>query len=75
MSTKVQMELGMEFGKCLHKPAPRPESIHPFSEVWVANGTYKPETFRSDVFLFTPNVSVYGGFNGTETQRDQKNCQ
>ena len=49
------------------------ESIHPFSEVWVANGTYKPGNFRSDVFLLPPNVSVYGGFNGTETQRDQKN--
>ena len=49
------------------------ESLHPFSEVWVKRGTYKPGVFRSDFFLIPPDVSIYGGFDGTETERGQKN--
>ena len=36
-------------------------------EVWVAEGTY-PYTFA----MIGPGVSVYGGFQGTETQRSQR---
>ena len=49
------------------------ESIHPFTEIWVKKGTYKPGNFRSDFFLLPPNVSIFGGFDGTETERSQKN--
>jgi predicted outer membrane repeat protein len=49
------------------------ESIHPFTEIWVKKGTYKPGNFRSDFFLLPPNVSIFGGFDGTETERIQKN--
>ena len=48
------------------------ESIHPFTEIWVKKGTYKPGNFRSDFFLLPPNVSIFGGFDGTETERSQK---
>ena len=47
---------------------------HSFSEVWVAEGTYKPSgTARSAVFLLPPAISVYGGFGGTETSRSERN--
>lgn len=37
------------------------------TEIWVASGTYKPGTGRSDsFFLGLDNLTVYGGFNGTE---------
>ncbi len=49
------------------------ESVHPFSEVWVASGTYTPGSFRSDFFLLPPEVSIYGGFDGSETVRDERN--
>ena len=49
------------------------ESLHPFSEIWVKKGMYQPGVFRSDFFFIPPDVSVYGGFNGTETERSQRN--
>jgi len=39
-------------------------------EVWVAAGTYTVTTGR--VLAMKANVSVYGGFVGTETARDQR---
>src|SRR5690606_38443502 len=44
-------------------------------EIWVATGTYKPTTTtnRTISFTLTNDVSVYGGFAGTEaflSQRD-----
>lgn len=44
------------------------------SEIWVAEGTYRPS--NSDVgisFDMVPDVGIYGGFNATETQRNQRN--
>ena len=48
-------------------------STHPFTEVWVASGSYKPGVFRSDFFLLPPNVSIYGGFSGREDSRQERN--
>ncbi len=44
-------------------------------EIWVAAATYKPTTTtdRTISFALKNNVGVYGGFNGTETQRSQRN--
>ncbi len=47
-------------------------------EIWVAAGTYTPEKRtnpsdpRSVTFQLLDQVSLYGGFNGTETQRSQR---
>jgi predicted outer membrane repeat protein len=43
------------------------------NEIWVAAGTYKPGTQRTDTFSLILGVSVYGGFNGTEVTRSQRN--
>ena len=45
------------------------------TEIWVAAGTYKPDSSnRSKSFnMFNENLSVYGGFNGTETSISQRN--
>lgn len=44
-------------------------------EIWVAAGTYKPTTTADRTISFTlkNGVSIYGGFNGTETLRTQRN--
>ena len=44
-------------------------------EIWVAAGTYKPttDTNRSATFRLAGNVSVFGGFAGTETHRAERN--
>ncbi|PNW37119.1 UNVERIFIED_CONTAM: hypothetical protein BEN50_01975 [Euhalothece sp. KZN 001] len=43
-------------------------------EIWVAKGTYKPSDFnRSDSFTLKNQVEIYGGFDGTETERSQRN--
>lgn len=44
------------------------------SEIWVANGTYKPTsgTARTVSFQMLPNVAIYGGFFGTETTLSQR---
>ena len=47
-------------------------SSNVFDEVWVAEGTYLPGDIRASFFLLPPNISVYGGFSGTETLRSQR---
>ena len=47
-------------------------STHPFTEVWVAAGTYKPGSVRPAAFLLPPGVAVYGGFAGSESERSQR---
>src|SRR6201996_5084221 len=43
-------------------------------QVWVAAGTYFPQpvTSRINAFVLKSGVSVYGGFNGTETALTQR---
>jgi hypothetical protein len=46
------------------------------NEIWVAGGTYRPaDTILTDTFAIPADVSVYGGFAGNETIRDQRNIQ
>ncbi len=35
--------------------------------IWVAKGTYLPDTVSSAHFLISQDIQLYGGFNGTET--------
>ncbi|MFK8013253.1 MAG: beta strand repeat-containing protein, partial [Marinicellaceae bacterium] len=49
------------------------------SEIWVADGTYYPDEGGGQVdndriaaFTLVDGVSVYGGFNGTETELNQR---
>lgn len=47
--------------------------LNPGAEVWVAEGVYKPGNSRTDRFLLNNDLEIYGGFNGTETTRSQRN--
>lgn len=43
-------------------------------QIWVAAGTYKPNgTARTSTFNLPSNLKMYGGFNGTETTKEQRN--
>jgi len=42
-------------------------------ELWVAAGSYTPGPSRDDAFRLKPAVSLYGGFEGTESLRADRN--
>jgi hypothetical protein len=44
----------------------------PGSEIWVAAGTYLPGEARGNTFRLRDDIALYGGFTGSETQRDQR---
>ena len=46
-------------------------------EIWIAQGTYKPDATDRDISFDIANngVEIYGGFNGTETLLDQRDFQ
>jgi predicted outer membrane repeat protein len=43
------------------------------TEVWVAEGLYKPGTVAADTFSIRAGLAVYGGFAGTEENLNQRN--
>ncbi len=56
----------------------------PGDEIWVAGGTYRPDHDLEDggytddreaTFRLPKSIAIYGGFDGTETRRDQRNCR
>ena len=48
---------------------------HNGDEIWVAAGVHKPGTLQMDTFQLVAGVGVYGGFDGTETARDQRDFE
>ena len=48
-------------------------AVNPGEEIWVAAGLYTPGTTRDSSFVLPHQVAVYGGFNGTEEYRHQRN--
>jgi uncharacterized repeat protein (TIGR01451 family) len=43
------------------------------TEIWVAEGVYDPGRKADASFVIPSGVSLYGGFRGDETSRDQRN--
>ena len=41
-------------------------------ELWVKAGTYYPGTLRPDKFIVSKNLTIYGGFAGTETSASER---
>lgn len=41
-------------------------------EIWVKAGTYKPGGSRDDTFQLKNDVGIYGGFDGTEAARSER---
>ena len=44
-------------------------------EIWVKEGAHYPGTNRTATFTLKNGVTLYGGFAGTETSRNQRNWQ
>jgi predicted outer membrane repeat protein len=45
------------------------------SEIWVAAGVYTPGSERGSSFVMRKGVAIYGGFNGAETSRGQRDWE
>ncbi|NQY08311.1 MAG: hypothetical protein HRT71_02200 [Flavobacteriales bacterium] len=43
------------------------------NEIWIAAGTYTPGSVRTSTFSLLTGTTLFGGFNGTETNADQRN--
>jgi hypothetical protein len=41
-------------------------------EIWVVAGNYFPGNLETDTFTISENVTLLGGFNGTETSSSQR---
>ncbi|MFK7804015.1 MAG: choice-of-anchor Q domain-containing protein, partial [Anaerolineae bacterium] len=41
-------------------------------EIWVAKGVYTPGNAATDTFQLVENVAIYGGFDGVETIRSER---
>lgn len=55
-------------------PAPNNINDSVSAEIWVADGVYTPSPDdRTEHFRLTTCVAMYGGFDGTESERDQRN--
>ncbi|MEO1619945.1 MAG: DUF4114 domain-containing protein [Cyanobacteria bacterium J06632_3] len=44
-------------------------------EIWVAQGTYVPGSSRSATFAISNAIEIYGGFDGSETQKSERDWQ
>lgn len=44
-------------------------------QVWVAKGTYFGDASQYSSISLAPGVSIYGGFDGTETSMDKRNIE
>ncbi|MCK6486024.1 MAG: hypothetical protein HUU22_13710 [Phycisphaerae bacterium] len=45
----------------------------PPDEIWVARGIYTPGETTTATFLLKDRVRIFGGFDGVETERDERN--
>lgn len=45
------------------------------SEIWVAAGTYQPGLDTSDYFTISSEISLYGGFAGTESMLSERDWE
>ena len=46
---------------------------NPGIEIWVKEGTYYPGTSNNNSITLSTGISIYGGFDGTETLRSERN--
>ncbi|MEM9149599.1 MAG: hypothetical protein AAGB19_04005, partial [Cyanobacteria bacterium P01_F01_bin.3] len=44
-------------------------------EIWLEQGTYTPGNNQADTFTVNAAIQIFGGFNGTETERDQRDFE
>ncbi len=47
-------------------------STNDVNQIWIADGTYKPGTSRDDTFSLLSDVTLYGGFDATETSPNER---
>jgi predicted outer membrane repeat protein len=50
------------------------DAAAPGGEIWVAAGTYKPGAARTDSFTIDKMITILGGFEAGETDRDMRNA-
>jgi predicted outer membrane repeat protein len=69
----VGNDVGTSWENAYHNLQDALTAAEPGEEIWVASGIYTPGFTREASFVLKHGVAVYGGFNGTETYRSQRN--
>ncbi|MBK8431320.1 MAG: hypothetical protein IPL28_08530, partial [Chloroflexi bacterium] len=44
-------------------------------EIWVATGVYTPSAIYTESFQLVPGAGLYGGFIGSESEREQRDWE
>lgn len=60
------VENGLAWATAFTVPQDAVDAAAPGDQVWIAEGTYRPAGSTASVIIFSQDIGIFGGFDGTE---------